>query len=184
VCHVVPTGKRCVAAHSSDVAPVLITLEAEVEITGPGGSKTIPVEEFFVADGIHNNVLQPGEVVTRVFVPAHARGLKAGYQKLRPRAAIDFPMLSVAFAARMNGQGCDGARLVVSAIAAKPRTVSGVDGIVKGKALDVGVARELGEAAFKQCHPLINVPYDQDYRRQMVPVYVRRAVLEAAGGVG
>ena len=128
------------------------------------------------------SVPRPGEVVTRVFVPARSRGLKAGYQKLRPRAAIDFPMLSVAFAARMNGAGCTGARLVVSAIAAKPRTISGVDGLVKGKGLDDSVAHELGEAAFKQCHPLINVPYDQDYRRQMVPVYVRRAVLEAAGG--
>jgi 4-hydroxybenzoyl-CoA reductase subunit beta len=182
LCHVVPTGKRCVAAHSSDVAPVLITLEAEVEIVGPDSRRVIPVDQFFVADGIHNNVLQPGELVTRIFVPARSRGLQAGYQKLRPRAAIDFPMLSVAFAARMTGEGCDSARLVVSAIAAKPRTISGVDGIVKGKSLDDAVARELGESAFKQCHPLINVPYDQEYRRQMVPVYVRRAVLEAAGG--
>jgi 4-hydroxybenzoyl-CoA reductase subunit beta len=182
VCHVVPTGKRCVAAHSSDVAPVLVTLEAEVEIAGAGGIRTVPVEEFFVADGIHNNVLQPGELVTRISVPARSRGLAAGYQKLRPRGAIDFPMLSVAFAARMNGAGCAGARLVVSAIAAKPRTISGVDPIVSGKPLDADTAQALGAAAHKQCHPLINVPYDQEYRREMVPVYVRRAVLEAAGG--
>jgi 4-hydroxybenzoyl-CoA reductase subunit beta len=117
-----------------------------------------------------------------VFIPARSHGLRTGYQKLRPRAAIDFPMLSVAFAARMNGVVCAGARLVVSAIAAKPRTISGVDAIVAGKPLGEAVARELGQIAFKQCHPLINVPYDQDYRRAMVPVYVRRAVLEAAGG--
>jgi 4-hydroxybenzoyl-CoA reductase subunit beta len=49
-CHVVPQGKRCVAAHSSDVAPVLITLGAEVEIAGPSGRRTIPVEQFFVGD--------------------------------------------------------------------------------------------------------------------------------------
>ena len=184
VCHVVPQGKRCVAAHSSDVAPMLIALGASVDVTGAGGTRTIAVDDFFVGDGVHNNVLVPGEVVTRVFVPAASRGLAAGYQKLRPRAAVDFPMLSVAFAARMNGAGCESARLVVSAIAAKPRTIGGVDAIVNGRPLDEATAAALGEAAHRQCHPLINVPYDQEYRRAMVPVYVKRAVLEAAGAGG
>ncbi len=182
ICHVVPQGKRCVAAHSSDVAPVLITLAAEVEISGAAGTRVIPVEEFFVPDGIHNNVLQPGEVVTRISIPAASRGLSAGYQKLRPRQAIDFPMLSVAFAARVAGSpgACEEARLVVSAIAAKPRTVNGVLDAVRGRPLDAAAAAAIAELARKQCQPLINVPYDQEYRREMVPVFVRRAVLEAA----
>jgi len=175
-CHVVTTGKRCVAAHSSDVAPVLITLGAEVEIARGGERRSVPVEAFFVGDGIHNNVLEPGELVTRITVPAAARGLRAGYQKLRPRGAIDFPMLSIAFTARVAADGCQGATLVVSAIAAKPRTISGVEAIVSGRPLDDAVAEALGQAAYKQCHPLINVPYDQDYRREMVPVFVKRAV--------
>jgi 4-hydroxybenzoyl-CoA reductase subunit beta len=94
VCHVVPQGKRCVAAHSSDVAPVLITLGAEVEIASSTARRTIPVEEFFVGDGITTTCSSPGEIVARVFVPAASRGMRAGYQKLRPRQAIDFPMLS------------------------------------------------------------------------------------------
>ena len=179
ICHVVPQGRRCVAAHSSDVAPVLISLGAEVEIAGAAGRRTLSVEEFFVGDGVHNNVLQPGEVVTRLFVPAASRGMRTGYQKLRPRASIDFPMLSVAFAARANGT-CESARLVVSAIAAKPRTIHGIDDIVRGRVLDDDVAAALGEIAHKQCQPLINVAYDHDYRRAMVPVFVRRAVKEAA----
>jgi len=73
LCHVVPAGKRCVAAHSSDVAPVLISLGAQVEIAGRSGRRTIAVDEFFVADGVHNNVLTPGELVVRIFVPARAR---------------------------------------------------------------------------------------------------------------
>jgi 4-hydroxybenzoyl-CoA reductase subunit beta len=182
VCHVVPTGKRCVAAHSSDLAPVLISLGAEVEIANASGRRTIKVDEFFVADGIHNNVLAPGDVVTRIFVPARSRGARCGYQKLRPRASIDFPMLSIAFAARMNGATCEDARLVVSAIAARPRVISGVEAVVRGKPLDESAAESLAQAAYKQCHPLINIPYDRDYRQEMVPVFVRRAVREAAGG--
>ena len=181
VCHVVPAGKRCVAAHSSDVAPVLISLGARVEIAGRSGRRTIAVDEFFVADGIHNNVLAPGELVMSVHVPARARGMKCGYQKLRPRAAIDFPMLSVAFAARVANGACEDAALVVSAIAARPRVISGVESLAKGKALDEPLAEALAQAAYKQCHPLINVPYDHDYRREMVPVFVRRAVREAMG---
>jgi len=182
LCHVVPAGKRCVAAHSSDVAPMLIALEAEVEIASPGKARRrVSVDEFFVADGIHNNVLAPGELVTEVIVPAHSRGLACGYQKLRPRAAIDFPMLSVAFAARLGGAACEGARLVVSAIAARPRVITGIDDLARGRPLDDAVVDAIAQAAWKQCHPLINVSYDADYRREMVPVYVRRAVREARG---
>ncbi len=190
VCHVVPAGKRCVAAHSSDLAPVLIALGAEVEIASldPATRATrrrwLGVDDFFVGDGVHNNVLEPGDVVTAVRVPAAARGLKAGYQKLRPRGAIDFPMLSVAFAARMKDGACEGARLVVSALAAKPRVVAGVDALVRGKPLDDEVAEALGLAAYKQCRPVANVPYDSDYRHEMVPVFVRRAVREARGAPG
>jgi 4-hydroxybenzoyl-CoA reductase subunit beta len=181
VCHVVPQGKRCVAAHSSDTAPVLIALEAEVEIASRGNRRTTTVEDFFVADGIHNNVLKPGEVVTRIAIPARARGLACGYQKLRPRGAIDFPMLSVAFAARMRGEVCEGARLVVSALAAKPRTVGGLDALVRGKRLDEAAIESLARTAYQQCKPVINLPYDDDYRHEMVPVFVRRAVREALG---
>jgi 4-hydroxybenzoyl-CoA reductase subunit beta len=178
LCHVVPAGKRCVAAHSSDVAPVLISLGAEVEIAGRGARRTIAVDDFFVADGIHNNVLVPGEIVVDVRVPASARGMRCGYQKLRPRAAIDFPMLSVAFAARVTQGACEEARLVVSAIAARPRVIAGADALAKGRPLDEALAEALALAAHKQCHPLINVAYDHDYRREMVPVFVRRAVRE------
>jgi 4-hydroxybenzoyl-CoA reductase subunit beta len=181
VCHVVPQGKRCVAAHSSDVAPALIALGATLEITGRGGVRTVAVDDFFVGDGVHNNVLAPGEVVTRVTIPSAARRLHAGYQKLRPRAAIDFPMLSVAFAAKLTGGVCESARLVVSAIAAKPRSIGGVEALARGRALDAELADALAQAAYKQCRPLINVAYDQDYRQEMVPVFVRRAIREAAG---
>src|SRR4029079_6988760 len=124
---------------------MLIALGASVDVTGAAGTRTIAVDDFFVGDGIHNNVLVPGEVVTRVFVPAGSRGLAAGYQKLRPRAAIDFPMLSVAFTARLAAGACEAATLVVSAIAARPRVIGGGGAHGKGKALG-GAAHE-GAAA-------------------------------------
>jgi 4-hydroxybenzoyl-CoA reductase subunit beta len=180
-CHVVPQGKRCVAAHSSDVAPVLITLGAQVEIASGKGRRTIPVEEFFVGDGVHNNVLVPGELVTRIDVPAWARAFRGGYQKLRPRNAIDFPMLSIACALRMEGARCAEVRLVVSALAAKPRTIGGLDAFA-GRALDAGAQEEIAQTAYKQCRPQTSIPYDADWRHEMVPVFVKRALREALEG--
>jgi 4-hydroxybenzoyl-CoA reductase subunit beta len=179
VCHVVPGGQKCVAAHSSDVAPVLISLGAEVEIASAHGRYVIPVEDFFVANGIHNTVLKPGELVTRIFVPARSRDARGAYAKMRPRGAIDFPMLSVAFAARMDSTGCQWARLVVSALAAKPRIIAGVNALLDDAPLTDETFEAVAQSAYKQCHPLINVPYDDAYRREMVPVFVKRVVHEA-----
>jgi 4-hydroxybenzoyl-CoA reductase subunit beta len=181
-CHVVPQGKRCVAAHSSDVAPVLIALGAEVEIAGRAGRRTIRVEDFFVGDGVHNNVLAPCELVTRVRVPASSRGLECGYGKLRPRNAIDFPMLSVAFAARRKDGICEEIRVVVSALAARPKTIGGLDALAVGKPLDAVLLERIAQAAYKQCRPQTSIPYDADWRHEMVPVFVRRAAREALGG--
>ncbi|MBI5167910.1 MAG: FAD binding domain-containing protein [Candidatus Eisenbacteria bacterium] len=185
-CHVVPQGKRCVAAHSSDVAPVWIALGAEVEIAsrdadGAVSRRSIPVEAFFVGDGVHNNVLAPGELVTRVLVPGAAYGLRTSYRKLRPRAAIDFPMLSVAVAVRGDAARIEELRVVVSALGAKPRTLGGLDAIVAGRAHDAALAEAVGAVAHKQCHPLSNVPYDTDWRHDMVPVFVKRALADALG---
>jgi 4-hydroxybenzoyl-CoA reductase subunit beta len=96
VCHVVPAGKRCVAAHSSDVAPVLISLGAQVEIAGRSGRRTIAVDDFFVPDGIHNNVLTPGELVVRGSCP-----------RARPRPAL---RLSAAPRARSTSHAVGGLR--------------------------------------------------------------------------
>jgi 4-hydroxybenzoyl-CoA reductase subunit beta len=179
VCHVVPQGKRCVAAHSSDLAPALIALGASIDIAGANATRTIPLDAFFVGDGVHNNVLTRGELITRVVVPASARDLRTSYQKLRPRGAIDFPLLSVAFAVRVNRGACEESRLVVSALGARPRVIGGLDALLRGRALDEAAADALAAAAQQQCRPLTNLPYDEDYRHQMVPVFVRRAVREA-----
>ena len=160
---------------------MLITLGAEVEIASAAGRRTVTVDDFFVGDGVHNNVLQPGEVVVRLSVPARSRGLAAAYLKLRPRRSIDFPMLSVAFATGLERGLCRTPRLVVSAIAAKPKTVA-LDALLEGRPLDDERIEEVARVAHKQCHPLINVSYDQAWRQAMVPVFVKRTLIQARGG--
>jgi 4-hydroxybenzoyl-CoA reductase subunit beta len=178
-CHVVPQGRRCVAAHSSDVAPALIALSGEVEIAGAAGRRWLDLDAFFVGDGIHNNVLQPGELVTRVRVPEAARSLRTAYRKLRPRAAIDFPMLSVAVAARTVGSRASALRIVVSALGAKPRLLGGLEPLLSAHSEGEALVAAVAQAAHKQCRPLTNVPYDDAWRHEMVPVFVARALRAA-----
>jgi 4-hydroxybenzoyl-CoA reductase subunit beta len=180
-CHVVPQGRRCVAAHSSDVAPTLIAFGAEVEIAGPDGLKRVACEDFFVGDGVHNNILKADELVTRVTLPAASRGQRSAYRKLRPRGAIDFPMLSVAVVARGEPSRIESLCIVVSALGAKPRLLGGLEALAAGQPASEATFAAIAAAAAKQCRPLINVAYDDDWRHAMVPVLVKRALADAFG---
>ena len=180
VCHVTKVGKKCVAAHSADTPPVLITLGAVADLVSPEGERTVPVEEFFVADGMWNTVRRRDELVLRVRVPITA-GVRTAYRKVRQRGAIDYPLLSVALAAQIaEDRTVEAISLVVSALGSRPRTVSGLDRIAVGNRVEE-VADAVAQQAFKQCHPLENIIVDPDWRRAMVPVEVRRALAEITG---
>ena len=197
VCHVTRVGKKCVAAHSADTPPVLISLGAEVDLQGPGGERTLPVGDFFVPDGIANTRREPGELVLRIRIPRPGPRTRMAYVKLRQRKSIDFPLLSVAVAGELGADGeVESLRGVVTALGSRPRELMGWDEIVRGERLTAEVVDALAERAFRQCHPLENIIVDPDWRRAMVPVFVRRALAglapageptgraPVAGGVG
>ncbi len=184
VCHVTKVGKKCVAAHSADTPPVLMTLGAVADLAAADGERSVAVEEFFVADGVRNTVRRPGELVTRIRVPLREPAVRASYQKLRQRNSIDFPLLTVAAAAEME-EGDDvvrSLRVVVSALGARPRVLTGLERIVQGQRLTPDVVEAVAQRAFQQCHPLANIIVDAEWRRAMVPVYVRRALAELTDG--
>ncbi|MBV9774225.1 MAG: FAD binding domain-containing protein [Gemmatimonadetes bacterium] len=176
VCHVTRVGKKCVAAHSSDTSPVLMTLGAVVDLASAEGTRTVPVADFFVADGKWNTVRRPDELLVRVRIPLPPPGLRTRYAKLRQRGAIDFPLLSIALAAELDeDETVQGMSLVVSALGSRPRVVTGVEKLaVGGRPADV--AEAVARQAFRQCHPLENIIVDPEWRRAMVTVYVRRMV--------
>ncbi|HSL72501.1 MAG TPA: FAD binding domain-containing protein [Longimicrobiales bacterium] len=178
VCHVTKVGKKCVAAHSADTPPVLMTLNASVDLAGPAGTRTININDWFVADGIRNTVRRPDEIVTRIRVPLPPATRRAAFAKLRQRAAIDFPLLNVAVAADFEGAVIQEIKMVVSALGARPRSVTGLDTIAVGHSLTPEVADAMAQRAWQQCHPLTNIIVDPDWRRAMVPVYVHRALAE------
>jgi 4-hydroxybenzoyl-CoA reductase subunit beta len=177
VCHVVKGGTKCVAAHSADTPPILMALGASIDIASADRERKLPLESFFVADGIWNKMMAQYELVTRVRVPLPPPGQRAVYVKVRERNAVDFPLLSIGLAVELDETDSLAQRisLVVAALGAKPRVIGGLDKITDGKKLTSDVIEEIAQQAFRQCNPLENIIVELEWRRAMVPVYVRRA---------
>jgi len=175
VCHVVQGGQRCVAAASNDTVPVLMTLDALVRIAGPDGVREILLPQLYVPDGIVNTVLAPDELVVEVSVPNPEGRVFAGYQKIRVRASIDYPALTIAVAAKVDpANAVEWIRIVISALGARPHAVGGLERF-RGRLLDDALVAEVAQNAYRQCHPLTNINVDPAWRREMIPVFVRRA---------
>ena len=182
VCHVTKVGKKCVAAHSADTPPVLMVLGAVAVLVGPAGRREVPVRDFFLADGITNTRRDAGELVTEIRIPLAAAAHRSAYAKLRQRKSIDFPLLTVAVSADIDVDGTVGSlEGVVTALGSRPRELTGWSEVAHGRKLDDDLVAELAERAHKQCHPLENIIVDPEWRRAMVPVYVRRALDQVRG---
>lgn len=176
VCHVVTRGSRCLAACSADTPGPLMALGAEFVLVSSRGERRVPATDFFRSDGSRNTVREPDEVLTGVFLSPPGYDLHSAYRKLRTRRAIDFPLLSVAAAARISGGRFESLMLVVGAVTARPRVVQRVEEMVKGARLTGEIARMVGQRAYEQCRPLSTVNVDPDWRRDVLPVLVRRTL--------
>jgi len=189
LCHVVEGGSKCVAAASNDSAPALMTLGAELVFQRQGARRVVPIDDLWVADGVMNKKLEAGEILTEIRLPPRGSGHRGAYGKLRERGSIDFPLLGVAVRLEIEPAGAiREADLVIGALAARPVRVRRIADELVGRGprpeeLQEALAR-VAELAYKQCHPLPNVPGDHEWRREMVPVYVRRTLEAALRGTG
>jgi 4-hydroxybenzoyl-CoA reductase subunit beta len=180
VCHVVAGGRNCVAAASNDSAPVLMTLGARLRLESSSGTRELSVEEFYHQDGIFNQSRRRDEILTEIIVPKSKPGTISAYKKLRTRAAIDFPELGVAVLAVLDGGGrASHLDVCVTALASRPIRVGKLEPHYQGRVLDDAVIEAIAEAARVRCKPLKNIATEPSYRREMVKVYVKRA-LQAA----
>lgn len=180
ICHVTKVGKKCVAAHSADTPPVLMTVGGTVDLVSTRGTRSVSVADFFIADGIWNSVRKPDEIVARVRIPLPSADTRMHFTKVRQRQSIDFPLLNMAMAIGFDGNNIRSIKLVVSALGSRPRDVAGLEKVAVGQVLNEETAHAIAERAYQQCHPLENIIVDPDWRRAMVPVYVRRALHEVS----
>lgn len=187
-CHVVTGGSRCVAAAAADTAPALMTLGASLEIEGASGGRVVPVEDFWIADGVLNRRLVPGEILVSIRIPAAPPGHRGAYGKLRERGSIDFPLLGVAARIDLDAEGMvERADLVLTALAAKPRRVAEaakLRGLRPGTPEFDRAVLDVAELARRRCRTLTNLPGDAVWRQDMIPVYVKRTLHAAIAGGG
>jgi len=180
LCHVAPGGTKCWAAFSGDTPPALLCLEAEVEIASASGTRRMPLSEFYTGDGVTYRKLRPDELLTRVFLPESSADYRGVYRKLRVRGSIDYPLAGVAVVMkRSNGHIAD-ARLAITAVNPAPLLVTGAGELLLGKTMDEGLAAAAGDLAAKIARPLTTSALTPEYRREMIRVFTKRAVLAVA----
>ena len=170
--HAIFGGTRCYMVHPSDTASALTALGASVAVQGPRGARTIPIGEFFVppqVDPTRETVLEQGEVVTEVLLPAPGTGLRSRYRKVRMRRSWDFALAGVALALRKDAGGAVAdARVVFSGVAAVPWRSSAVEGVINGQRLSEDVVRRAAEAAVEGARPMRDNGYKVELLRGIV----------------
>jgi 4-hydroxybenzoyl-CoA reductase subunit beta len=180
LCHVAPGGKFCWAAFSGDTAPALLCLGAELEIISSHGVRRTPLSEFYINDGIARLHLAPGEIVTRVALPESGAGWNGSYHKLRIRGSIDYPLAGVAVALKIKLGRVADARVAITGVNPAPHLVKDADAQLIGMLPNEELAERIGEMAARTAKPLTTSALTPEYRREMVRVFAKRAVMSAA----
>ena len=180
LCHVAPGGTKCWAAFSADTPPALLCLDAEIEIASAAGVRRAKLSDFYTGLGDNYRRLQPDELVARVFLPASSVGYRGAYRKLRVRGSIDYPLAGIAVALkRSNGHVAD-ARIAITAVNPAPMLVKDAGVLLAGKSLTEALAEEAGDLAAKTAKPLTTSALTPEYRREMIRVFTKRALMSAA----
>jgi 4-hydroxybenzoyl-CoA reductase subunit beta len=181
VCLVAPGSDVCWALSSSDTAPVMIALGAEVTLVGADGERRLAVRDLYGPDGINYLAKRADEVLTHVHVPARPEW-RTTYRKLRRRGSIDFPIVGVAAAVKLGTGGVvEEARIVLGAVHTAPVAASDAEEFLRGRRLDAESIEMAAGIAYKGARPLDNADLNYAWRKRMARIEVARALRELAG---
>ena len=176
--HVIFGGGPAFPPHPSNAAVPLVAYGASFVLDGPKGARTVPAGEFFVLpakDPTRENVLQPGEVLLEIRVPA-TTGWKSAYYEVRERTAFDWPLVSAAIAIKAEGGVVKDARVVLGQVATIPWRAAAAEKALVGKPLGAESAEAAGKAAAFGAEPMT----DNGYKVDLVTTLVRRTVASLA----
>lgn len=162
-------ARGCVAVNASDIAPVLIALNAKIKTT----ARVIEAERFFIGDR-KTTALNDDEIVTEIRIPAPHSGTKQTFTKFALRPTIDFPVVNVATAITIEDGKVSEARIVLNAVAPTPKRATGAEDALKGKVISEAVAETAAAALAKGAVPL----KDNKYKVQIARTLVKRAILD------
>jgi 4-hydroxybenzoyl-CoA reductase subunit beta len=176
ICWVAPSSPRCWAVQSSDGVPVAVALGAEVTLVSTRGTRRLPAAALYRNDGIEYLAKSPDELLVSYHLPA-ANGWRATYRKLRRRDSFDFPVLGVAARIDVANDGTvKAARIVLGAVASYPQEVPAAADAIVGTRLDDSAIGAAADAAYRPAKPMDNTDLTLSWRKEMVRVYVQRAL--------
>ncbi|MGE0035199.1 MAG: xanthine dehydrogenase family protein subunit M [Xanthobacteraceae bacterium] len=162
-----------------DLPPVLIALGARVLVTGPQGEREIKVEDLFA--GYYETVLDKNELIAELRVPAQGK-TRAAYLKCTTGSADDWPALGVAAAVEADGPSIKSVRVVVSAATEKAMRLPATEKVLAGATVDDKLLARAGDAATEECETVSDIRGSAAYKRELLRVYVGRAVRQALNG--
>jgi len=173
-------GVLAEADYASDPPAVLLALDAEVEILGPRGPRTVAIKDF--VKGFYETALQPDEIVTAVRIPIPAGEIRGVYKKYVTRSSEDRPCLGAVAIVRMasDGRTCEDLRVAVGAVAEVPQRFPEVEALAEGTKLDHDVARAIADGYAERIDTLADMRGSAWYRTEMIRVWVRRIIEEAS----
>jgi carbon-monoxide dehydrogenase medium subunit len=180
-------GNLCTAASCCDSAPVLLAMNASVEIISTAGIRTFPLSEFFTFN--KKTILKKGELMTRIVIPKPAAGTAAVYEKFGLREAGSISVVSVAAKVRIEHGRCVDACVVIGAAAPTPMISEGATGIIIGRKVDELLQNEsllevAGDAAVKDSIPIDDIRGGAQFRRDVLKVLAKRAIRRAIEKAG
>ena len=175
ICHVAPKSRVCYATFSGDLAPALTILDdAEIEIVGAQGGRTLPLESLYTGDGERYLALEPDEFVVAVRARRPA-ALRTGYDKVRVRQSIDYPLAGVAAAVVREGDRLTDLRLAFTGTNPRPLRLAGTDALC-GSPLDDATMETLSGLVRRQVMAMRTTFTSGHYRRHAAGVLARRLV--------
>ena len=184
ICWVATKSPRCWAHSASDAAPMLCALGARIRLISPEGEREIDLTGLYRDDGIDYLGMRPGEILTRIGIPADSdrEHCRSAFWKLRRRGSIDFSVLSVAVALWMNDRNVvDRAAIWLGAVGSSPVCVRAAEDLLVGKTLDEDLIAAVAHRARKDATPLNNTDFVAAWRGKMAEHYTHAALCDAAG---
>ena len=176
-------GNLANASPAADTATPLMALGAAVEGADADGIRQMPVEQLFLGPG--RTALRDNEVLTAILIPAMPARAGSAFERC-VRTAMDIAVVNCAAFLRLDEDGAVAeARIALGAVGPTPLRAASAEGLLKGRRFGPGVAEEAAECAAADAQPIDDVRAGADYRREMVRVLTRRAVVSAfqhAGG--
>lgn len=170
-------GNLCNAAPSAENAPTLMAMNAKVVLVGKNGQRRLALEDFFKGPGL--TAIEPGEVLTAIFVPVPPAKSGTSYQHISARGRVDISAVCVGAMMVLNGNQCEEVRIVLGAVAPVPMRAKKAEKILKGQKAGQDLIEKAADQASRECKPITDVRASAAYRKSMVRVLTKRALNEA-----